>query len=240
MAKRKVILFLVEGTGDLTALARPFKTFFERKALVEGEAFYCDVTTASLYPKDVTFRVCERVEDTVRQFILDQIQRKRSYLWKDLVEVIHVVDLDGAFIPDECVVQDDHLDAISYESARIVASNAEGIRKRNEVKRKALGRLIYKGFLAFHGVKVPYHVYFMSRNLEHALFGIEKELDADTKELLSQKFSEKCQENPQVLIDRLNNSEVRVDGDYLTSWKAVQEGTASLKRGSNLGLLLDA
>lgn len=42
-----------------------------------------------------------------------------------------------------------------------------------------------------------------------------------------------------MLIDRLNNPEVRVDGDYLTSWKAVQEGTASLKRGSNLGLLLD-
>lgn len=55
MAKRKVILFLVEGTGDLTALARPFKTYYENKALVEGEAFYCDVTTARCIQKTCRF-----------------------------------------------------------------------------------------------------------------------------------------------------------------------------------------
>lgn len=65
-------------------------------------------------------------------------------------------------------------------------------------------------------------------------------MNADAKELLSQKFFEECQKNPQALTDTPNNPKVRVDGDYLASWKAVQEGAASLKSGLNLGLLLDS
>lgn len=239
MAKRKVILFLVEGTSDLTALVQPFAAYFQNRANVEGEAFHCDVTTVSLFPRNATFRVFRDVKETVRGFVLDQIERRHLYRWTDLERMVHVVDLDGAFIPDHCVIQDPAVAGTTYRTDSIVTSNRDAMLLRNDAKRRALHRLVSSGSLTFNRKPVPYQVFFMSRNLEHALFGIERDLDESVKERLSQAFVEKCRLVPSTLPDLLRSQDVHVQGDYDSTWKFIQQGTNSLHRGTNIALLLD-
>lgn len=239
MAKQKVILFLVEGESDLTALVRPFAAYFQDVASTVGESFRCDVTTVSLFRKDADFQVFSNVKETVRRFILSRIEQRRTYRWTDLERIVHVVDLDGAFVPDVCVRQDAGLPHTQYQHDEIVTPDREALIRRNKVKSNSLQLLCRAGALTFKQRTVPYQVYFMSRNLEHALFGIEKDLDADMKERLSQTFAEKCRKDPSALQAQLNDPDVRVEGDYQYTWQHVQEGTNSLHRGTNIHLLFE-
>lgn len=238
MAKRKVILFLVEGTSELTALVGPFSQYFTDRSRVEGASFYCDVTTVSSFPKNATFAVKRDVRETIRQFVLDQIERKRQYRWEDIDQFFHIVDLDGAFISPDKVIQNDSIDRVTYGPDSIECSNRDSIIERNNVKSTALVKLINTPFLTYKKRSVPYRVFFMSRNLEHALFGIERDLTDEEKERLSQAFALKCEQDASVLSSMLNSPLVRVEGDYVESWEYVQDKENSLKRGTNLGLLL--
>lgn len=239
--RKKVILFLVEGTSEQDALVTPFSQYLKEKVRVEGEAFYCDVTTVSMFPKSArTFVVRSNVKETVRTFVLDQIERKHTYTWQDLVQIIHIVDTDGAFIPDDRVLANEDLDSIVYYSDHIEHAHPADIIERNHVKAAAIRTLAFAGELVYRRRAVPYRLFFMSRNLEHALFGIGNNVDDATKERLSRAFAEACRDNPQMLVERLRAPGTRVQGDYKETWGYIQEGVHSLERGTNLALLLDA
>lgn len=238
MAKRrKVILFLVEGSSELTALVQPFARYYEEKARVEGEALRCDVTTISLF-RSAPLKVCKDVKETVRSFVLDVIDTKRLYRWEDLDRVIQIVDLDGAFVPDEAVVENSALSGVWYGAQEIECPDASLMRKRNAVKSAALRKLVASRTLTYRGRSVPYAAYFMSRNLEHALFGVKAELDDAMKRRLAEAFARDCEADPAKLPQTLRDEGVLVPGDYRQTWKYVQQETRSLERGSNLALAL--
>lgn len=241
MAGRKeVILFLVEGTSEQDALVAPFAQHFRERARVEGESFFCDVTTVSMFSKPApTFTVRSNVRETVRTFVLDQIERKHTYTWRDLAQIVHIVDTDGAFVPDDKVLANEGLDGIAYYSDHIEHPRPSDIVERNHVKARALRTLAFAGELVYRKHAVPYRVFFMSRNLEHALFGVGADVDENMKERLSRAFAEACKRNPQMLEERLRDPEVCVPGTYEETWDYIQEGVRSLERGTNLGLLLD-
>lgn len=239
--RKKVILFLVEGESEQDALVAPFRRYFKERAQVEGEAFRCDVTTVSMFPRSArTFTVRANVKETVRGLVLDRIEQRRTYTWKDLALIVHVVDTDGAFIPDDKVLANEGLNGIAYHPGHIEHPRPSGIVERNHVKAKALRTLAFAGELVRRKHAVPYRVFFMSRNLEHALFGISADADDDMKERLSRAFAEECRKNPRGLVELLRNPEVCVPGTYEETWGYIQEDVHSLERGTNLGLLLDA
>lgn len=129
---------------------------------------------------------------------------------------------------------------IAYYSDHIEHPRPSDIVERNHVKAKALWTLAFAGELVYRKHAVPYRVFFMSRNLEHALFGVGADVDEDMKERLSRAFAEVCRRNPQMLGERLRDPEICVSGTYEETWGYIQEGVHSLERGTNLGLLLDA
>lgn len=197
-------MFLVEGTSEQDAMVTPFSQYLKEKVRVEGEAFYCDVTTVSMFPKSArTFVVRSNVKETVRTFVLDQIERKHTYTWQDLAQIVHIVDTDGAFIPDDRVLANEELNGIAYYADHIEHAHPADIIERNYVKAAAIRTLAFAGELVYRRRAVPYRLFFMSRNLEHALFGIGNNVDGATKERLSREFAEACRDNPQVLVERL-------------------------------------
>lgn len=124
--ERRVVLFLVEGSSEEASLVAPFRRWFASRggdgagsnagasagadddspALdTRSETFYCDVTTVHMFPGDATFSVRSNVRDTVRQFVLDRIESRHAYDWADIDRIVHIVDLDGAFVPDDCIRQ---------------------------------------------------------------------------------------------------------------------------------------
>lgn len=235
---RKVILFLVEGSSELTALIQPFEEYFKRNARVEGEAFFCDVTTVELYGSTSGIQVSSNIKNTVRKYVVELVDRKRLYTWTDLARIIHVVDLDGAFVQDDRVVEQSGIQHIVYKHDSIVCADRERILKRNHVKAKNTISLVRTSALMYGRRSVPYQVYYMSRNLEHALFGIERDLTDEQKERLSRGFADECRKDPDKLVQTLTDSAVLHAMDYRESWEWAQDGTSSLHRGSNLGLVV--
>ena len=94
--------------------------------------------------------------------------------------------------------------------------------------------------LTYKRRRVPYGVYFLSRNLEHALYGLTRDCTNREKRLLSTAFDRKIGRRPQAFARLLRSDAVRVPGDDLdATWEYVQQGTRSLERGSNLFLVLE-
>lgn len=84
---------------------------------------------------------------------------------------------------------------------------------------------------------MSYEVHFMSRNLEHALYGLSGQLSDADKERLSRAFSAKCSAQPDYLEEVLESIAKDLGDSYRETWKSVQTGTRSLERGSNLWFL---
>ncbi len=240
---RGVILFLVEGPSDETALVQPFTSLYgsdaRRTSKVKSEAFYCDVTTVHLFRGNASFKIERRIQDTIRGFILQRIESRHAYTWNDLVQIIHIVDLDGAFIPDERVLQGSCA-GIRYGEDCILTPNVASVLRRNHEKSACLKELIACSALTYRRKPVPYGVYFVSRNLEHALYGLGRDCTDKEKEQLSMAFSEQCRRRPELFARLLQSKEVKVPGDNLRStWTYAEEGLHSLERGSNLHLLIE-
>ena len=196
--EKRVVLILVEGPSDENALLEPMQAalnFAANGAPPEARAlaFHCDVTTVRPFSWEASFAVKDRVRDTVRQFVVDRIASRHEYEWTDLDRIIHIVDLDGAFIPNECIVEGD-CDGFVYGRDSITARDTARVVDRNERKSAALLELAGTRELKHRKHAVPYRVYFMSRNLEHALYGSVREFSDDEKRQLSAAFGKKSPE----------------------------------------------
>ena len=172
----------------------------------------------------------------MRQFVVDRIASRHEYEWTDLDRIIHIVDLDGAFIPNECIVEGD-CDGFVYGRDSITARDTARVVDRNERKSAALLELAGTRELKHRKHAVPYRVYFMSRNLEHALYGSVREFSDDEKRQLSAAFGKKYRNDPEGFINLLRSGDVKVPGDTVEeTWRYAREGTNSLHRGSSLHL----
>jgi hypothetical protein len=226
MKTKKVKLFLVEGPSEETALALIFERLFSNDA-VKFDVVHGDVTV-NLNGKTV--------RNAVREQVIRHV-RTQNYSWKDLAEIIHIVDIDGAFIPDDKVVKASEVSAINYGESCIEAPNPGCIVCRNHEKAAALKQLSSISEITYERRGVPYGVYFLSRNMEHALHGEVCNISNEQKERLARKFQREYKNNLNGFVTFMRE-EIGIDGDYSETWRYLQEGVNSLRRGSNLHLFL--
>ena len=149
---KKVILFIAEGPTDEDALSPVLKKIFQNSH-VRFHVVHGDLTS------DFTVDNSNAVK-TVNSHIkmeLDRYGFKRS----DIIRVIHLIDTDGAFIPNANVVAGD-VEHIQYEENQIVTKSVPRTIARNEQKQRVLHRLCPEKMIG----KIPYAVYYFSRNME--------------------------------------------------------------------------
>mgnify|MGYP000844465358 CR=1 FL=1 len=243
--EKRVVLILVEGPSDENALLEPMQAALDLAAdgaspEARSLAFHCDVTTVLPFTWETSFTVKERVRDTVRQFVIDRIATRHEYEWTDLDRIIHIVDLDGAFIPNERIVEG-RCEGFTYGCDSIIAKNISEVIDRNARKSDAMLELAGTRELKHRKRAVPYSVYFMSRNLEHALYGSAREFSDEEKKRLSAAFGKKYRNDPKGFIELLQSEEVKVPGDTVKeTWCYAQQSTNSLHRGSNLHLFFSS
>ena len=235
---KKVILLLVEGPSDEDALVGPTASAITN-AIVRSDCFHTDVTTVCLFPRNAIFEVVADVGKTVRKFVESHLEKNQGYTWSDLAAVFHVVDLDGALVRPDAVVEDRDARKTLYGADSIRAARKDFILERNRVKKASIQKLRSMESVGKGRRRVPYRVFFMSRNLEHALYGISDNLSDDAKERLSSAFAKECKLKPSFFLDTLRDEAVAVPGNYDESWGYAFKGNNSLKRGSNYHLLFD-
>ncbi len=230
MAKeKKVLLFVVEGPTEETALAAIMESVFSSNRIF-FDVVHGDVT--------VQKGASKKPRERVRDLVLAEIGRNKGYGWNDLERIIQICDTDGAFVPEDRVLLSSGV-AVEYGEDAILAPNLEWIRARNREKAESMRQLSRVRALTYRGRSVPYWLYYFSRNMEHALHGRGEMLSNGTKIELANEFRCRFDGDPDGFRRFVGSPDVLVPGDYGQTWEYLEDGVHSLKRGSNIALAVN-
>lgn len=250
--KTKIVLILVEGKSDITALEIYFENYFEK--------YYRDSNLIPITQRVVAFETggdltsIKGIEgQEIKREVGDAIRRalnKHHLEREDLKSVIHIMDTDGAFIPDEKIVFDPLSSKLFYGETEIRTNDVESTKNRNDQKSRNMRILSGTKMIGIPGkgvnksgnkktVKIPYQAFYMSCNLDHVI-GDRNNLSDKEKKDLAEDFSEKF-ENIEDFRNFIINSSFSVCNGhtYQTSWDFIQQNTNSLNRFTNLGIFFN-
>ncbi len=249
--KKQVIMFLVEGESDKSALWGPLET------LIEQYHYRDDVIVRFGHIKDgdnsrnggditSTYGVDPKhIEKVISKLMLSWVFDENHIYPKDVVEVIQVTDLDGAYIPDSNIVPELANDEAKnkYVNDTIITRDPQSTVERNERKRANIDYLVSLTEIEiWQGTKrniVPYSIYYFSSNLDHYLHHNANIENPREKVDKAAAFSDKCVDDLKNLFKTfLEDADGICDLDYKESWDYIREGTNSVNRHSNLGVLI--
>ena len=222
MARKKIVFVIVEGPSDHDALALVLNRLFDQQT-VHVHIMHRDITTERGVDSS---NIVTRIADEVKQFANSSHFKSEHFL-----EIIHLVDMDGVYIPDEAVVEDPEAKHPVYSLTEIRTADKPGIEQRNLQKRGNLDRLLSTKIIW----KIPYSIYYMSCNLDHALYGKLNSSDAD-KENDAHAFAKQYKDNAEDFLKYISESDFSVVDDYKESWTYIKQDLHSLERHTNLGV----
>jgi hypothetical protein len=223
---KKVLIFIAEGPTDEDTLSPVLKKIFHNEE-VRFHIVHGDMTSNWAVSVNNAMKTVYQHVETERQ--------RYGYHKNDILKVIHLVDIDGVFIPPDKVTQQKVRD-IQYYDDRVEASNPKRVQERNERKSGILNRLSETGKVG----TIPYQVYYFSRNLEHVFHDRTGNLTDEEKVTFADTFADHYLTNPSEFITFLSESDFTVPGDYNDTWEFIRQGLNSLHRHSNFHLLFQA
>ena len=219
---KKVVLFIVEGPSDQSALSVILSKVFNQNE-VFVYVVHGDVTTEKgVTPQNIVRKVYAFIKDHMSTYRL----RKT-----DMLRVVHLMDTDGAYAPDEAVTEVLTVPKTIYNPGQIIAADRQKIIDRNERKRANMDRLALLPEIA----GIPYLAVYMSCNLDHVLYNRLNSYDSD-KRKDSIAFARKYRSNIQEFISFINDSDFSVTGGRKETWEYIKIGKNSLDRHTNLGV----
>ena len=161
---------------------------------------------------------------------------ERSKLRKtDIIKIIHILDIDGVYIPEINIIEDKNIKKFLYTINGIVAPSKENVQKRNESKKQIVEKLLVTSKIN----SIPYEMYYMSCNLEHVLHDKLEDISEDEKKELANKFADRFYEKEIEFIDFINNKDFKVLGDYKATWDFIKKDLNSVNRYSNFWLFFE-
>ncbi|MCD8022504.1 MAG: hypothetical protein LUF30_05885 [Lachnospiraceae bacterium] len=156
--RRKILFVIVEGPSDDEALGVILSRLFDENE-VYVEIMHGDITT----DKNVSpGNIVSKVGNLVRQYA-----SSTHYKVSDFQQVIHLIDMDGAYIPDDAIVCDETQKTPYYSATEIRTAKPGNIILRNQKKRENIDRICQ---LKKVWNSIPYQAYYMSANLDHVLY----------------------------------------------------------------------
>lgn len=182
--RKKAMIFILEGPSDDTSLAGSLKYIFS-SSRIEPLVMHGDITS----DRTITNRnIIKRLHEEIRAFC-----NKKFLTKSNILRIVHIIDTDGAFIPDDLVQEAPDCSQIVYSEDNIKCSSKQNLCRRNHIKQQNVQKL-----LDTHNIGgLSYSVYYMSSNLEHVLHN-RINLSDDEKEQLSYDFAEHCMNKPEV------------------------------------------
>ncbi len=227
MAKtKKVIFVIVEGPTDEDALSSVLKQIFSTVE-VHFHVIHGDITTEDgISASNTKSYVAKRIMSEMKKY---------AYKDGDILKIVYLIDTDGAFIPDN-LIKPRNKKGIQYFEDHIETGEVTYIQRRNQKKSSVVASLCSTGKMK---TKIPYSIYYFSRNMEHVLHNVASELTSDQKVEMADAFADQYEKKPQDFITFIKSAEVAVEGNYTETWKFIREGTNSLNRHSNLRILFE-
>lgn len=221
MPFKKVVVFIVEGITDKISIGN-IVTKLNKDNKIYFQIVNRDIT--SDYSSNST-NIITKINEQIRVCI-----REQHFKSNDIIKVIHLVDTDGAFVGDECIVYKD-TENVEYDTEHIYTNNVEKLKQRNLNKTKILEKLSCTNQIN----KIPYEIYFFSTNLEHVLHNIQN-AKKDEKQDLAENFQDKYYDNPEKFISFINDEVFALKDTYKNTWNFIKRENNSLKRYTNFNL----
>ncbi len=222
MAKRKIVFVIVEGPSDDEALGVLFSKIYDKDS-VYVHIIHGDITTQTGV---TSANIVSKVGNCIRHYAT-----QNHYRASDFKDIIHIIDMDDAYIPDSAIKKDETAVKPFYSTNKIHSANPEAIINRNVRKRENIDRLKSTG----HIWKLPYGIYYMSCNLDHALYGKLNSSDEE-KEKDAYLFAKRYRNDISGFIKYIKESDFSTGSDYKESWDYITKDLHSLERHTNLGL----
>ncbi len=217
--KKRVIIFIVEGPSDESAIGGIVAEYFAEYHVV-FQVIHGDITTKDgVNSNSIIKRVHAYVEE---------IMRKYRYKEEDLGSIIHVADMDGAYIPPDKVLEKEN-GATKYDKDCIRTMHVNAVIRRNKLKSELLDKLAKTGKVG----GVPYQIYYMSCNLEQVLYGELRTFTDDEKWEKSDSFAQEYEGHVKEFIQFISDTSIAVGGSYQETWAFIEKETNSLKRYTN-------
>lgn len=251
--KRKCILFLVEGYTDINVLSAGMLDLYEQYSDPgEYEIKFCTLNQNGSNGGDIIS--CngvtpDNIEQMISKLYIDPFLQKNPFIYpKEISEVIHIIDMDGAFVEDDLVrlnTAEMTNRRVFYGEEQILAADPVFIRERNKRKRDNIKKLFSKDKIIIrpknhrNTKSINYSVYYFSCNMDHYIHG-EANLSAQIKVRKSDDFVLECYDNTDKFCNRLCNGPGALNGlNYQESWEFItQRGLNSLKCHTNINLLI--
>lgn len=176
--------------------------------------------------------------DKIVSAVWNQVKNFMREIYKknDICRIVHLTDMDGAFVPDDAVVEANAMEADApphYTETQIQTPNRVGILNRNRRKRKNIDKLSACPEIA----GIPYSMYYFSLNLDHVLHG-KTNISEWEKIQCAEAFDLKYGDDPDGFTLFMKESSFSVCDDYRSSWAFIKTGLHSLERYSNFGIEL--
>lgn len=218
----KAVIFIVEGATDKKALENIFKKIYKHKD-IHFEFTHGDLTS------DETVNTTN-VEDKIYEFV-DKYRKYKSLKRSDIWQIVHIFDMDGAYIDDSKIIQGDSTEIV-YSTENISCKNIQKPINRNKHKRELMDYL-----LSLNDIKgISYRCYYLSSNLDHALYD-QLNLSDEQKSQYAQVFYEQFMGKEMLFIKFLDIEVVNgVPESFPASWKYIKEDLHSLQRHTNLNI----
>lgn len=225
MAKKKIMLFIVEGPSDEISLSTVLSRIFSSDT-VKFQVVHGDVLTQNFVSSD---KIIVAVNEQIKLF------RGNIFKPSDFCKVVHLTDTDGAFIPDGAVIKEliEGRQYPFYTDTQILTPTPENIIDRNARKNKNISKLSSVGSIG----GIPYSLYYFSSNLDHLLHGYNNLSEAE-KIAYSRSFDLLYADNPNAFIRFMRDGSFAVQGTYQETWAFIKQGVRSLERHSNFSIAL--
>lgn len=221
MARKKIVFVIVEGPSDEGALAVILNRCYDINTIY-FHVMHRDITCAG---NASTSNILSKIGDEVRQYA-----KENHYNKTDFKEITHIVDTDGAYVSNDCILKDTCEKPI-YDLKTIRTVNPQGIINRNLQKSFVLNKICATPKIW----GVPYHVFYMSCNLDHVLHNKLNSSDEE-KEDDSYRFAKTYKDDLPAFLRFICESDFSVIYEYRESWEFIKQGKNSLNRHTNLGL----
>lgn len=223
MKTKKIILFIVEGVTDELSLSFILSKLVQ-DSNVQFHAINQDITADF---NSNSQNIIRKIDSQVKQFLAQNTGLRKS----DIKEIIHLVDTDGAFVKDECIVEDMKQEKTYYTINSIITNKKDLILKRNDRKGSILNKLCQINNIG----KIEYKIYFFSCNLEHVLHNSQNTACYKKREY-SYKFIDQYVHKEKNFVSFLSNNDFTALGDYKETWQFIKKDCNSLNRYCNFHL----
>lgn len=225
LARKKVVLVIVEGPSDNTALGLALSQVYDKDSIYV-HMMHGDITARrGVNPQNIVSKIGNDVTSYAKS---------RHYKASDFKQIIHIVDMDGTYVPDDNIMEKEDCIDIQYQVDGIYTNNKAGIVIRNQQKRDNLYRLRSCGAIW----KIPYRVFYMSCNLDHVLYDKQNSTDED-KENDAYAFAKKYKNKAEEFEEFICKSRFSVTGGYKESWEYIEKDLNSVNRYTNLCICIE-